>query len=79
MEFCLQPMGFMKFLQSNNYQAENKKKTNRKSKNTVKNRWDCVEIVSLRVCVCVSVCMRAYVRMCVCVGYSCVCVCVSGI
>ena len=36
MEFCLRPLGFMKFLQSNNHQADNE--MNRKAKNTVKNR-----------------------------------------
>ena len=40
---------------------------NRKSKNTVKNRWDFVGILT---CACVCV------RVCVCVGYICVLLCV---
>ena len=43
MEVCLRHLGFMKFLQNNNYQADNE--MNWKSKNTVKNRWDFVGIV----------------------------------
>ena len=39
MEVCLQPLGFMKFLQNNNHPADNNEK-NRKSKNAVKNRLD---------------------------------------
>ena len=65
---------------------------NWKPKNTVKNRWDCVEIstcafvcvcVCVRACVCVRVCVcvcvYAYVRVCVCVDYSSVLLCVSGV
>ena len=34
---------------------------NRKLKNTVKNRWDCVGIFT---CACVCVCVRAHVHLC---------------
>ena len=51
---------------------------NRKSKNTVKNRWDCVGFFT---CACMYVCMYVCVSVCVCVfvwvivAYYCVCMC----
>ena len=56
----------------NNHQEMNKSK---KSKNTVENRWSCVEIFMFA-CVCVYVCVC--VCVCVCFGYSCVLLCVDG-
>ena len=47
-------------------------KGNEKSKNTFKNRWDCVEIFT-SACECVCV----FVYVCFCVGYSCVLLCVN--
>ena len=55
---------FHEVFTNNNLQADNEREwINRKSKNTVKNRWDCVEIFTC-VCECVCVC----VPVCVCEG-----------
>ena len=54
--------GFMKLLQNSNHQNE----MNRKLKNTVKNRLDCVGIFT---CACACVCVGGIVV------YYCVCMC----
>ena len=66
MKVCLQPLVHEVFT-NNNLQADNERKwINQKLKNTVKNRWDCVEFFYVCLCVCV----------CVCVGNSCILLCV---
>ena len=70
MEFSLRPMGFMGFLQNNNYQAVSKMKWI-ENRNIVKNRWDFDGIFTY-VCVCACMC----VCVCVC-EYACVRICVS--
>ena len=47
---------------------------NRKSKNTAKNRWDCIGIFTCA-CMCVYVCVCVCVFVWVIVAYYCVCMC----
>ena len=63
MEFCLRPLGLMKFLQNNNNQAVNKMKGIEKYSQEPSGLSR-----TLYLCVCVCVC--------VCVGYSCALLCV---